>query len=208
MHQTLLLSLCKKLKNLRYALKHWSKGVSRLSALIDNSNKAILELDGIEEKRVLTGPEANFRIVLKRHLITLLDYKKLYWKKRCTIRQFKFGDRNTKFFHGAATERFCRNSIASLRLPDNSIVQDHVGKEAVLFQTYKDRLGRSDPVNISLNLRDIIKCVEGLDELTAPFSREEIDCVVKEMLADRTPGPDSFTGCFLKACWHIVKEDF
>lgn len=73
--------LCKKLKNLRYSLKHWSKGISRLSSLIDNSNKAIFELDGIEEQRALTVPEANFRIILKKHLITLLNYKKLYWKK-------------------------------------------------------------------------------------------------------------------------------
>lgn len=106
--------LCKKLKNLRYALKHWSRGISRLTILVENSNRALLELDGIEEKRQLTVPEMNFRLILKKHLLALLNYKKIYWMKRCMIRYFKFGDGNTKFFHRVATERFRRNSIATL----------------------------------------------------------------------------------------------
>ena len=28
------------------------------------------------------------------------------------------------------------------------------------------------------------------------------------MPADRAPGPDGFTGIFLKSCWQIIKEDF
>lgn len=167
-----------------------------------------MELDGIEEKRTLTVPEANFRRILKKHLLSLLNYKKLYWEKRWTIRYFKFGDGNTKFFHRVATERFRRNSIASLCLPGDLVIYDHVGKESVLFQAYRDRLGQSDPANIVFDLSGIIKRVEGLDDVTIPFTREEIDQVVKEMPADRALGPDGFSGCFLKACWHIVKEDF
>ena len=44
--------------------------------------------------------------------------------------------------------------------------------------------------------------------LPLPFSKEEIDAVVKEMPDDRAPGPDRFHGCFLKSCWPIIKEDF
>ena len=28
------------------------------------------------------------------------------------------------------------------------------------------------------------------------------------MPADRAPGPDGFSGGFLKSCWHIIKYDF
>lgn len=73
--------ICKKLKNLRYELKKWSKSISRLSLLIENTNWAILMIDNLEERRLLTTPEANCRIILKKHLITLLDYKQQYWKK-------------------------------------------------------------------------------------------------------------------------------
>ena len=80
--------LCKKLKNLRYALKRWSKRISRLNLCIDNTNWALLELDNIEDKRPLSVPEANFRDILKTHLVTLLDYKREYWKMRYTVRWF------------------------------------------------------------------------------------------------------------------------
>ena len=111
---------------------------------IENCNKTLLEIDGLEERRRLTLPEANFRRILKRHLLHLLECKKAYWRKRCTIRQFKFGDGNTKFFHRVATERYRRNIIATLRLPDDTIIHDHLGKEAVLFQAFKERLGFFD----------------------------------------------------------------
>ncbi|XP_073359822.1 uncharacterized protein [Aegilops tauschii subsp. strangulata] len=42
----------------------------------------------------------------------------------------------------------------------------------------------------------------------APFTKDEIDGVVKEMPVDRAPGPDDFSGLLLKACWPIIKEDF
>jgi hypothetical protein len=42
----------------------------------------------------------------------------------------------------------------------------------------------------------------------APFTRKEIDDVIKEMPTDRAPGPDGFNGLFLKKCWHIVKHEF
>ena len=80
-------------------------------------------------------------------------------------------------------------------------IHDHVGKEGVLFKTYKDRLGSSKPTNMHFDLSRIIRRIEGLDQLSAPFSNEEIDTVIKEMPSDRAPGPDGFNGCFLKSCW-------
>ena len=61
---------------------------------------------------------------------------------------------------------------------------------------------------MKFDLSRIIKKVEGLEELTTPFTHKEIDKVVREMPSDRAPGPDGFNGCFLKSCWHIIKHDF
>lgn len=74
-------TLCQKLKSTRQALKSWSKNISRLKVAIDNTNKATLELDSIEDRRTLTTPERNFRMILKSHLLRLLGYQKDYWKK-------------------------------------------------------------------------------------------------------------------------------
>ena len=70
--------LCKKLKTLRYDLKQWSRKTSKLSVFIDKCNKTLLEIDGLEERRRLNLPEANFRRILKQHLHHSLECKKAY----------------------------------------------------------------------------------------------------------------------------------
>lgn len=150
--------------------------------------------------------EANFRRILKGHLNCLLKFQNEYWRKRCTIRYFRFADENTKLFQSLATERFRHNSIASL--PDRDVgVTDHAGKEGVLFNTFKECLGTSKPTNMRFDLNRVIQKVEGLDVLSAPFSTNEIDAVIKEIPSDRAPSLDGFNGCFLKSCRHIIKED-
>ena len=44
--------------------------------------------------------------------------------------------------------------------------------------------------------------------LVVPFSKEEINSIVKIMPLDKAPGPDGFNGMFLKKCWPLIKEDF
>jgi hypothetical protein len=44
--------------------------------------------------------------------------------------------------------------------------------------------------------------------LTVPFTHEEIDKVVSDMPTDKTPGPDAFTGLFIKVCWPVIRYDF
>ena len=58
------------------------------------------------------------------------------------------------------------------------------------------------------NLPDIIQRHANLDHLTDPFTHAEIDKVIKDMPSDRAPGPDGFSGAFLKACWPLIKHDF
>jgi hypothetical protein len=42
----------------------------------------------------------------------------------------------------------------------------------------------------------ILKRVDDLEELTNPFSKKEMDEVIKDMPLDRAPGPDGFNGLF------------
>jgi hypothetical protein len=37
---------------------------------------------------------------------------------------------------------------------------------------------------------------------------DEIDSVVAHMPSDKSPGPDGFSGLFLKVCWPVIKYDF
>lgn len=71
-----------KLNVLRKSLLKWSKNLSRLTALLINCNVVLNILDLIEEHRPLVIYEWNFREIIKLQTIKLLEFKKLYWKKK------------------------------------------------------------------------------------------------------------------------------
>jgi hypothetical protein len=107
-----------------------------------------------------------------------------------------------------ATIRYRQNNISKFTLSDGREVSDHNEKAALLYTAYKERLGQSRPIHFLPELQSLIQQVDGLNSLSAAFTREEIDEVIKELPTDKAPGPDGFNGMFIKRCWHIIKHDF
>ena len=145
-------------------------------------------------------------ISLRSKLFQLLETKRVHWKKRYTVRWTKFGDASTSFFHAAATKHYRINTITSFIKEDGSEVTSHHEKAAALWEEYKTRLGVTSTPTMLFDLDDLVQ-QRDLDHLNAPFSKEDIDKVVKEMPADKAPGPDGFNGLFIKRCWPIIKDD-
>lgn len=105
-----------------------------------------------------------------------------------------------------ATQRNRR--ISMLREDDGRLVEDHAEMAGLLWSNYRDRMGHSEGINMQFDLSRLITRVQGLEDISQPFLREEIDLVLKQMPPDKSPGPDGFTGLFLKKCWPIIKKDF
>ena len=197
-----------KLKLLRKGLKNWSTSISVVNKLVENCNATILKLDEIEEDRVLHITEWNFRNIVKSKLCSLLSIKHEFWKKRCTARWAKLNSENTSYFHTMATIRYRQNSIASLTRNDGSVTFDHHEKAGLLRQAFKSTLGTSVPIDPTFDFYAHTSVVSDLEELSIPFSVEEIDAAVADLPTDKAPGPDGFNGLFLKVCWPIIKYDF
>jgi hypothetical protein len=112
----------------------------------------ILFLDELEATRGPFNTEANLRIIIKAYLQTLLRHKNLFWRKRFTNNRFQFGDECTMFFHAMATISHRKNTITQLLNEEGVWVSDHVGKEGILWTTFKNRLGISKEINMLFNL--------------------------------------------------------
>ena len=62
-----------------------------------------------------------------------------------------------------ATERYRKNSISSLTTVDGISFDDDPGKEAILFQAYKERLGTSNTTGMKFDLQSIIRPIPKLE---------------------------------------------
>ncbi|WVZ52423.1 hypothetical protein U9M48_003478, partial [Paspalum notatum var. saurae] len=48
---------------------------------------------------------------------------------------------------------------------------------------------------------------QDLSFLDEEFSEVDVEATIKDMLLDKAPGPDGFTGRFYLSCWQIIRED-
>lgn len=183
-----------KIKMLRKKLLNWSKNLSKLNSLLTNCNRVIDFLYLIEEARLLSVEEWNFRKIVKGQVIKLLEFRKIYWKKRCTNRWMFLGEENTSI----ATKRYRVNFISQILDHEGQVVSSHEQRAALFYKSFKDRMGVSNYPTMALGLRDLFPIQINLDSFVDPFSTEEIDSLIKIIPADKAPGPDGFNGFFLK----------
>jgi hypothetical protein len=144
-----------KFKILRRNLKNWAKNLPCLKKLIKKVNETIELLDIFEELRPLTLEEWNLRDLLKTQIISLLQNQRVYWKQRGKIKWVKLGNENTRFFHSKATINYRHNYISMLSLEDSKEITDHEGKASILWNAFKDRMGKCENPQMPFNLDEI-----------------------------------------------------
>lgn len=104
-----------------------------------------------------------------------------------------------------ATERFCRNTISSITSETGQVVIDHAAMAGMFLQDFKLRMGCYHGIHMGFKIAALHKRVNGLEDLSMPFSNDEIELVIRQMPSDKAPGLDGFTGFFfLKICWSLL----
>jgi hypothetical protein len=91
---------------------------------------------------------------------------------------------------------------------DGSIAVDHDEKAGILWDSFRARLGTTVPIDANFDFSLFFHRHEGLEVLSQPFTHAEIESVVAHMPSDKSPGPDGFSGFFLKICWPVIKYEF
>ena len=83
---------------------------------------------------------------------------------------------------------------------DQCCNHDHQAKVAILFSIFKARMGTKATTSNPVQIHQRLNPMEDLSALESPFSKEEIDKVIHNMPADKSPGPDGFNGILFKKC--------
>lgn len=84
----------------------------------------------------------------------------------------------------------------------------HNAKADILYNAFKNRLSTTVQTFDLLKIDELISKRDDLNILEEPFTKEEIDNVIKELPLDKAPGPDGFNTNFIKHCWDIIAPDF
>lgn len=184
-------------------LSEWNKNV--LGDLEKRIKKVKKELENL--RRAAIGEEGVAReAVLLCKLERLEDQVDVYWRQRSHNRLLWQGDRNTAFFHAAASETRRRNKIKKLRREDGSWVEGESEKWCFIAN-YFSKLFRS---NGEQNVNDLLVAVEPkvqpymnellLSSFTASKVKEALDAIGDL----KAPGPDGMPSVFYKNCWDLV----
>jgi hypothetical protein len=89
---------------------------------------------------------------------------------------------------------------------DGNVKFQHEDKASLLWDAFKERLGQSEFYQMHFDMDSLLEPIPALDDLVTPFSTEEIDLVVRNLKAEKSPG--GFNTDFMKKWWDIIKFDF
>lgn len=74
------------------------------------------------------------------------------------------------------------------------MIENHDEKAAAFFDCFKKRMGVSNLLIYDFELSDIIQKCPGLEELSVPVTKEEIDHVIRIIHVNHASRPDDFNG--------------
>jgi hypothetical protein len=86
-------------------------------------------------------------------------------------------------------------------------VWSHKVKEEVLHGHFQQRLGTCEHWTMTIQWSELELPSLSAQSLDQPFMEAEIRTAIKELPAEKSPGPDGFNGVFFKACWGVIKHD-
>ena len=77
--------------------------------------------------------------------------------------------------------------IHNLSDEDGNEHTEHSAKASILWKAFKQRLGQTNHTSNLLNLPSFSRRIDGLEELENPFTKQDIDEVVKHLPTDKAP---------------------
>ena len=129
------------------------------------------------------GRQVDRFIKLKSEVVDLLCLDEIMWQQHSKEHWMISGDRNSKYFHTRASQRFHRNRIIELRNQEGLLVLGEGDLLEMVRDYYKNLFLSSRPMEVEevvLSIKPVV--TEDMNNcLIRPFSREEIECALNQM---------------------------
>ena len=149
------LSIEERLSRCQNNLRWWNQ------TMFGNVNKKLRQkknrLQQLELLNMLNDNEAEIK-ELRQEVNEVLNREEIMWKQRSRVDWLQYGDRNTKFFHAAASQR--RSKIRIEGLWDSECVwQEEEGiTEAIILDYFKNIFTSDCPTNFDASI-ELLKSV-------------------------------------------------
>lgn len=193
-----------KIKTCGEKLQQWGKEItSRFGDRIKNCKKEMKRLRKCRD--ALSVKEFNDA---KADLFRILEQREIFWRQRAKQLWLHSGDKNSRYFHAAATARRRNNQIDRLKNGEGCWVDWDEGLAEHITEFYS-HLFRATQTN----WHEVIDCIDTKitenqnRELLRVVTDEEVRSALFQMDPDKAPGPDGMTPGFYQKHWSIVGDD-
>ena len=136
---------------------------------------------------------------LKSEIVDLLQLDKKMWQQRSKEHWMISRDRNSKFFHTRAVQRFRCNRIVEFRNLDGMLVSSEGNISIMVWYYYKNLFLSSRPLEVDEVVQSInyVLTEDMNNSLISPFSRVKIEFALNQMAPLKAPGHDGMPPIFV-----------
>ena len=138
----------------------------------------------------------------------LLDQEEIFWLQRGRANWLMHGDRNTSFFHNAATARKKRNNIKKL-LDDTGVWRQDTELKDHITEYFK-KLFTSEIEQPNQDVLSLVKrrvSTEMNNALLSPYTADDVRKALFDIGDLKAPGPDGLHAIFYKRFWPMLGDD-
>lgn len=160
-------------------------------------------------QREQNGEQVEFDKAMQKQFQIQLEEEDIKRRKRAKQHWLKEGDRNTQFFHLQENQRRKNNKISHILNNESKLVVDQSQLGELFSKFYSDIFTSSLPHRIEECLQAVLRRLseEVSQELSAPFTKQEINDALFQMNAFGAPRPDGFPAHFYQKIWSTIHMD-